>query len=875
MRFLRVFALVVNCVPVTGALGDGGVLSSSQTTLKFSGGLVDENLVSVYKLLHSKAALPTKRIQLSAAKSLEDNLKDNQVLFSFYPEAFSVLLRDLNRDNPAVSLPRPIKRGVPLLWSDSTYLVVPDLSVTIKEEPQRIRLEKKELGEVAKNRNLFRYYNPATGEFNDLEERTDKTWKIKEWNPNVAPDASVGSISDTEIIFPADIVQATVPQTFVAWAGGKANLARTYKGHVFTIDAGVAEEGKWGKAFPPNISNERDSRKGEGLHWNVWAQSEEDDYIPVSPLIPSKSYHVTFQLAAFSYQDALFGKKSQGVSNKLRQHLESLVKQEKKLEMEAFVLVDSNYFYDPSGQHRQQTLIVDAVTLSNFIGKASSFTSRVDVMSDLREKVRQKLTPDYVLATLDIPLQLKDNVGIATVALMLFTKDMVPIDTVSMEFAVGPQGIKTAAIDGKGLQLGALNLASSNNLPKADATLYFLEFREGIFGLLKTELSAKDCEDQSYCAWQVNRSNSQTFSNYLRDTLLNDINSAKTDEALANRGSQVTNYLFRPTNSGEQNNARGKAALAALTNLVKNKTALGETNSEVAPTVIVYAVALSGEHPLVPANLVRIGDGDAESFLGRHAKVVQSMGALTHEPQRNCVDNWVAVLPPESDDEALRAAHERLGAVKKKWQDASAVKIDSSDGTMSCLQDWFEGKVNRSACKWDENGKKNPFPEPTVLAILSHYDHNSIWFEDKVHVNESLIQRRFHGASLAFLNGCGTAAHPSSAMFIRTLKTQGIQTVVATTNPIEGDMAGAYYVCLHNAIKDGQHGKNYTIAHAHFDALNKCLWTSPKMDKKGETRKKYDKDGKREDEKWGAHALKYVILGNQSLRVCLPPGIVE
>ena len=101
--------------------------------------------------------------------------------------------------------------------------------------------------------------------------------------------------------------------------------------------------------------------------------------------------------------------------------------------------------------------------------------------------------------------------------------------------------------------------------------------------------------------------------------------------------------------------------------------------------------------------------------------------------------------------------------------------------------------------------------------------------------------------SVAILNGCGTA-RPGAANFIRQLNLHGIQAAVATVTEVDGTTAGVFMDCFAGAIEQTRISGADTIAlSAAYGEAVQCAY-----------------------EKREARALWYSLIGNGSLKICVP-----
>jgi hypothetical protein len=207
--------------------------------------------------------------------------------------------------------------------------------------------------------------------------------------------------------------------------------------------------------------------------------------------------------------------------------------------------------------------------------------------------------------------------------------------------------------------------------------------------------------------------------------------------------------------------------------------------------------------------------------------------AQIYESDSSC-PTWQLVVPKESDDPDLKIALERIAKYRRDWPRLVREPIQD----MLKFGNWIDSDI--------------PVDDPAVMMLLSHHGDNKIFFvRGGTEVGASSVRKLFKKPSLAILNGCGTAGAGAS-LFLHNLNLSGIATVVASSAEVEPEMAGYFLECLYVGLEANK-GVDNNAARAYFNAVS-CLRDQPKTS----------------SEKFGAMALKFVLLGNGSFKICPP-----
>jgi hypothetical protein len=206
-----------------------------------------------------------------------------------------------------------------------------------------------------------------------------------------------------------------------------------------------------------------------------------------------------------------------------------------------------------------------------------------------------------------------------------------------------------------------------------------------------------------------------------------------------------------------------------------------------------------------------------------------------------CIADWVLFAPPAAGQDLGDLADAREYA--SKWIDAfgkSCAKCVHSDPDE--FSNWLL-----------ESTQIAPAEHTQALIILSQYKDNSLFFngvaEHPPSVLSSSIRRRFGVPSFAILDACGTAA-PGGSEFIRMLNAHGVYSIISTSTAIPGSLGGQFLTLFMETLSKHP---DYSTSRARFETVKALS-------------KLHDSD----DKPFGAQTLVFTLVGNGSLRLCIP-----
>ena len=253
------------------------------------------------------------------------------------------------------------------------------------------------------------------------------------------------------------------------------------------------------------------------------------------------------------------------------------------------------------------------------------------------------------------------------------------------------------------------------------------------------------------------------------------------------------------------------------------------------------------ESPVVPVGAMGVvADGQTQPvYLGERFALALLLADQEFETLESCPRQWYVALPRDEDHlptakgDPLAAALAGLRGVIGKLEEGKYLHRQSRD--LSELSGWLDRRDDRGSF---------------VFSYLGHHGDGRLFLDpDSTGIAAGDMQRVFERASIAILNACDSALPwITDGNPIGKLSEKRVDSTIATTSRISGELAAAYVDCLHAVLADP---RALTIGQAHALATQ-CL-----------SSEKDSKRWQRQYEFQGA-ALKYILIGNPHQRICSP-----
>ncbi|HZX25871.1 MAG TPA: hypothetical protein VFF16_02290, partial [Telluria sp.] len=238
-------------------------------------------------------------------------------------------------------------------------------------------------------------------------------------------------------------------------------------------------------------------------------------------------------------------------------------------------------------------------------------------------------------------------------------------------------------------------------------------------------------------------------------------------------------------------------------------------------------------------------DGSDPAFLGERFALALVLSDQQFTRTDACPGHWYVSLPRPEDhgDESdpLGQALRGLGPFLGRLHDAKVVQRQS-DG-LEQLRAWLAASAG-------------PGERSYVLVYLGHHDDSHLYLrEGGGGVFTGSIQRTFERASIAILDACSSAMNrASNGTLIGRLARQHVDSTIATTSKISGQLAADYIDCLGAVLDDP---RRMSVGQAHALATQ-CLWSDASS---ARWRRHNDYRGS---------ALKYILIGDPHQPICSP-----
>jgi hypothetical protein len=157
---------------------------------------------------------------------------------------------------------------------------------------------------------------------------------------------------------------------------------------------------------------------------------------------------------------------------------------------------------------------------------------------------------------------------------------------------------------------------------------------------------------------------------------------------------------------------------------------------------------------------------------------------------------------------------------------------------------------------WVKND--TPGQPSTALLILSHHDHNRIYWDLTNTVPAALFNAQFQSPSVVLFNACGTAK-PEETELLRRLNENGVSSVIATYSEVPGYMAGRFSSLLIDTLSDHNSDITFSLSQAVYAAAMQLRDEPIPV-----------RPGVPPGRKYGAFSLLFALVGNGGVRLCVP-----
>lgn len=427
-------------------------------------------------------------------------------------------------------------------------------------------------------------------------------------------------------------------------------------------------------------------------------------------------------------------------------------------------------------------------------------------------------------------LQTRDRTDYGSLAIVVYRNGR-PIDQIPLRICVACRERELVVVDDTVDKYLARFLNDTDKEPESDVALYVLDLSDDLStGILTLKTGP---EEFSYDPWPLRHRAAANVRDSIAKTYAPVLGKTSDAAALAAKGEELARAIF----PGE----KGTALRARLEEFLTRTRPPGTPR----PSFFVRITGVTDRSPIVfPVGLMAMKSiTDGTGFIGRHARVVMPLEEQNYGVFGQCPQNILNLLPDSTvDDAALKRARAALGDVtSERWRNAAREDHRWSSG--GSFGRWLLG---------------NPRLDSGAMFLLAHHSNDSLWTDSNDTVEAHAVDGRiFQSPSWVVLNGCSTRTESSGSSFALKFNQSGAQAVIATHSAVDGALAGTYFRCLDDVLTKAADDPGYDLGRAHLDATF-CVWD----------RGSDGEPAAPEQRRWGPNALKYTLLGNQSLRAC-------
>jgi len=240
---------------------------------------------------------------------------------------------------------------------------------------------------------------------------------------------------------------------------------------------------------------------------------------------------------------------------------------------------------------------------------------------------------------------------------------------------------------------------------------------------------------------------------------------------------------------------------------------------------------------------VAVDERSPPVYLGERFALALVLSDQQFKRTTTCPSHWYFAVPQKANhtDE-----NDPLGQALRKMKpllDRVSPVVHNQSDSLDDLRRW----LNQS----DPEGQRS-----YVLAYLGHHQGGYLFLRQGVGgIDAGSIDRPFERASIAILDACDSGmGNVSSGTPIGRLARLNVDSTIATTSPISGELAAAYLDCLDAVLDDPP---RLTVGQAHALATQ-CLWSSSSG---ARWHRQYN---------YKAAALKYLLIGDPNQPICSP-----
>jgi len=407
-----------------------------------------------------------------------------------------------------------------------------------------------------------------------------------------------------------------------------------------------------------------------------------------------------------------------------------------------------------------------------------------------------------------------------------------------------------------GFTLKGVDLSKLDHAP--DAALQIIDRQSDVVGVFRC--NSCGWEHDKYLVWRVAETE-KDFAEQVKKIVrrLGKIpklpSQAEYEERFRSTSNALYNILFGPTGGPQPSESQVQAAnvRAALNDfIVKSRNEVLSGRKPL--SLFVRLIPSERDLVLTPIALMEVETPPPTAhvtgplypnYIGFYVDIQAPLEFQDYSHSSSCLSQWVLFVPPPQppaggDYQDVEDARNAFESWIDKFQDAcrDCVKQDS---TLKGFQAWLSSSSVHAG---------------GIVALSHHDDALGLYFDSSGDpaIITGDIARTFNEPAVAILAACGTA-EPGGADFISEFNAHKVYTVIATSSPVDPNMAGTFLSLLMESLDQKRTDSDYTVGKARFDAV-RALSTKKDLS----------------DVPYGARALEFILAGNGSVRLCPPKG---
>jgi hypothetical protein len=598
---------------------------------------------------------------------------------------------------------------------------------------------------------------------------------------------------------------------------------------------------------PPPPTKASSEAPLSNVYWNSWIENRHDGALnrtSVNTLSTETDYSLVLDISALAYinESGLF--KSAAVGSALSKLIQQAVhNSQNDLDLNILLLYDQKYFEPLSAGQEFQSIDVS-------IDKIRALESDVHLTVPTNISLKDSGSAQYVKFQFAkptiFPLHTNRKHGMTYLGLSVWYRGT-PIE----EIPLPPICIKNDPSDvcnGNGVEpmsLSGLDSAMLAGIDRAGQTspavaIHLIDFAQrGTVVVFK----CNSCKvGQPYYTWRIGR-RLDDIGRELKESILANVDvSAQISDPtwMARAGKSIFALIFYGDDSDDSS-----GAIQQLRELIDNSDVKNP------PALFVRSVS-AGVDPLflVPLSLAAFETKPGQlEYLGYHFRLETPLVNANYETG-SCISRWKVLFPEQTSDASLASARDALKKGLARFGNSVPQCSQGSDASVCFFNDIdnFSGWINNLSSSQPS----------TALLILSHHDHDRIYWDQSKTIPAALFNTPFQAPSVVIFNACGTAK-PGENDILQRLNKNGVSSVIATYSEVPGDMAGRFSTLLLQELHNHANDPAYTLSDAVFN-------TDLTLRDEGVPLK----PGIPAGTKYGAFSLLFGLLGNGGSKICVP-----